>query len=106
MDQVAGYPSPSRVEVDLLRRASAPGPDGLIVSVDPASAGWEYTDLAVYRLELDHIWARSWHYVCGVDAIPDGHRLGEQAFEVTAGPDGTPGSPSPLPTASPGHPTS
>lgn len=34
----------------LLRRAAAPGPDGLIVAVDPASAGWEYTDLAVYRL--------------------------------------------------------
>ena len=42
-----------------------------------------YWDPAIYRLELDHIWARSWHYVCGVDAIPDGHRLGEQAFEVT-----------------------
>jgi 5-deoxy-glucuronate isomerase len=35
----------------LLRRAAAPGPDGLIVAVDPASAGWEYADLAVYRLQ-------------------------------------------------------
>ena len=34
----------------LLRRAAAPGPDGLIVAVDPASAGWEYLDFAAYRL--------------------------------------------------------
>lgn len=34
----------------LLRRAAAPNPDGQIVAVDPASAGWEYADLAVYRL--------------------------------------------------------
>ena len=34
----------------LLRRATAPGPDGLIVAVDAASAGWEFTDLSVYRL--------------------------------------------------------
>ncbi|MFL5689392.1 MAG: 5-deoxy-glucuronate isomerase, partial [Chloroflexota bacterium] len=50
MDQVAGDPSPGRVGTDLIRRARAPGPDGLIVSVDPASAGWDYTDLAIYRL--------------------------------------------------------
>ena len=49
-----------------------------------------YWDPAVYRLELDHIWARSWHYVCGVDAIPDGHRLGEQSFQVVFGADGEP----------------
>ena len=34
----------------LLRRATAPGPDGSIVSVDPASAGWEYVDFTAYRL--------------------------------------------------------
>jgi 5-deoxy-glucuronate isomerase len=34
----------------LLRRAAAPDPDGLIVAVDPPSAGWDYADLAVYRL--------------------------------------------------------
>ena len=34
----------------LLRRAAAPGPDGLIVGVDPASAGWDYTSCHVYRL--------------------------------------------------------
>lgn len=34
----------------LLLRAAAPDPDGLIVSVDPASAGWEFAELAIYRL--------------------------------------------------------
>jgi len=34
----------------LLRRAAAPGPDGLVVGVDPASAGWDYTTCHVYRL--------------------------------------------------------
>ena len=34
----------------LLRRAAAPGPDGLIVAVDPGSAGWEFAELAIYRL--------------------------------------------------------
>ncbi len=34
----------------LLRRAAAPGPDGRIVAVDPASAGWDYLDFAAYRL--------------------------------------------------------
>ena len=34
----------------LLRRATPPGPDGLIVAVDVQSAGWEFTDLSVFRL--------------------------------------------------------
>ena len=34
----------------LLRRATAPGPDGRIASVDAASAGWDYLDFAAYRL--------------------------------------------------------
>ncbi len=34
----------------LLRRASAPGPDGTIVAVDPASAGWSHVGFAAYRL--------------------------------------------------------
>ncbi len=34
----------------LLRRAVVPGPDGLVNSVDPASAGWTYLDAAVHRL--------------------------------------------------------
>jgi 5-deoxy-glucuronate isomerase len=34
----------------LLRRAAAPGPDGLINHVDPESAGWVYTDASAYRL--------------------------------------------------------
>jgi 5-deoxy-glucuronate isomerase len=38
------------LERPLLRRATAPGPDGSIVAVDAASAGWEYVDFAAYRL--------------------------------------------------------
>jgi 5-deoxy-glucuronate isomerase len=34
----------------LLRRAVSPNPDGLVVSIDPAPAGWEFAELAVYRL--------------------------------------------------------
>jgi 5-deoxy-glucuronate isomerase len=34
----------------LLRRASSPGPDGAIVAVDPASAGWSHVAFAAYRL--------------------------------------------------------
>jgi 5-deoxy-glucuronate isomerase len=34
----------------LLRRAGVPGPEGLIVAVDPVSAGWEFVGLSVYRL--------------------------------------------------------
>jgi len=41
---------PTAAARSLLRRAAAAGPDGLIVAVDPGMAGWEYTDLAVYRL--------------------------------------------------------
>ena len=34
----------------LLRHAVAPGPDGLIVGVNPQSAGWDYLDMGVHRL--------------------------------------------------------
>ena len=34
----------------LLHRAAAPGPDGLIVGIDPQSAGWDYTSCHAYRL--------------------------------------------------------
>jgi 5-deoxy-glucuronate isomerase len=34
----------------LLRRAAAPAPDGRIVAVDAASAGWEFLDFAAHRL--------------------------------------------------------
>src|SRR4051794_17879055 len=44
-----------------------------------------YWDPAIYRLEVDHIWARSWHYICGTDAIPGGHRLREPPFPGPAG---------------------
>src|SRR5450759_4844228 len=41
---------PARHRGRLHRRAAAPGPDGTIVAVDPASAGWSYVDFAAYRL--------------------------------------------------------
>ncbi len=34
----------------LLRRAVPPAPDGTIVDVSVASAGWEFADIAAYRL--------------------------------------------------------
>jgi 5-deoxy-glucuronate isomerase len=34
----------------LLRRASAPTPEGLITSIDPDSAGWEYLTFEAFRL--------------------------------------------------------
>jgi 5-deoxy-glucuronate isomerase len=34
----------------LLRRAAAPGPDGQVCGIDPASAGWDYTSFHAYRL--------------------------------------------------------
>ena len=34
----------------LLRRAAAPGPDGLVCAIDPESAGWDWTTFHVYRL--------------------------------------------------------
>jgi 5-deoxy-glucuronate isomerase len=34
----------------LLLRAAAAGPDGPVVAVDPAAAGWEYLDFAAYRM--------------------------------------------------------
>ena len=34
----------------LLRRAAAPGPDGLVCAIDPESAGWDWTTFDVYRL--------------------------------------------------------
>ena len=37
-------------EHPLLRRAAAPGADGLVCAIDPASAGWDWTTFHVYRL--------------------------------------------------------
>ena len=34
----------------LLRRAAAPDPSGVISHIDPASAGWDYTTITIYRL--------------------------------------------------------
>ncbi len=41
-----------------------------------------YWDPAIYRLELDEIWARSWHYLCGRAAAPASHQMGELSFAV------------------------
>jgi 5-deoxy-glucuronate isomerase len=35
----------------LLHRSAAPRPDGRVVAVDRASAGWDFAELAVYRLQ-------------------------------------------------------
>ena len=43
----------------LLHRAAAPGPDGLVVAVDRGSAGWDFAELAVYRLEAGQQVSRS-----------------------------------------------
>jgi len=43
---------------DLLLRAAAPGPDGCISHVDPASAGWDFTTVTVYRLTAGQAVAR------------------------------------------------
>ena len=42
----------------LLRRAVPPAPDGAIVDVTVASAGWEFVDLGVYRLRPGQTLAR------------------------------------------------
>ena len=49
-DHVA-HPDRSAAARHLLRRAAAPGPDGLVCGVDPRSAGWDWTTFHVYRLE-------------------------------------------------------
>ncbi len=48
-DQAAS-PDRSAAARHLLRRAAAPGPDGLVCGVDPESAGWDWTSFHVYRL--------------------------------------------------------
>jgi 5-deoxy-glucuronate isomerase len=50
---------PGTLARPLLRRATAPGADGLIVSVDPRSAAWDYAELAVYRLRPGQSVARA-----------------------------------------------
>jgi 5-deoxy-glucuronate isomerase len=50
---------PQSVARSLLHRAAAPGPDGLVVSVDRASAGWDFAELAVYRLQAGQQVSRS-----------------------------------------------
>ncbi len=48
-DQAAS-PDRSAAARHLLRRAAAPGPDGQVCGIDPASAGWDWTTFHVYRL--------------------------------------------------------
>jgi 5-deoxy-glucuronate isomerase len=72
-------------EPSLLVHSSPPGPDGLIVSVTPESAGWSYVGFDVYRLARGSSIARStegradvafggrvWRGVGGRDSVFDG----------------------------------
>ncbi len=43
----------------LLRRAAAPGPDGLVCGTDPADAGWDWTTFHAYRLAPGQTVSRS-----------------------------------------------
>lgn len=49
-----------------------------------------YWDPAIYRLELDEIWAHSWHYHCGLDGAPATVQMGELSFTVELDGDGVP----------------
>ncbi len=44
------HPGRPPVARPLLRRAAAPGPDGLVCATDPDDAGWDWTTFHVYRL--------------------------------------------------------
>ncbi len=67
----------------LLHRAAAPGPDGLVVAVDRASAGWDYAELAVYRLQAGQQVARPADDSERLVLVLEGHaavRAGERDF--------------------------
>jgi 5-deoxy-glucuronate isomerase len=67
----------------LLHRAAAPGPDGLVVAVDRAAAGWDFAELAVYRLRAGQDLARSADDSERVVLVLEGHaavQAGEQDF--------------------------
>ena len=50
LGETVAHPDRSAAARHLLRRAAAPGLDGLVCGVDPESAGWDWTTFHVYRL--------------------------------------------------------
>jgi 5-deoxy-glucuronate isomerase len=121
MDQVTVDPSPSHAGIEpgaggsqpaaarqLLRRATAPGPDGLIVGVDPASAGWDYTDLAVYRLEPGQQVSRAADDRERLVLVLEGHaavQSGDRDFGIVGSRQAVfDGPPSPVVLIGPGQP--
>lgn len=69
----------------LLRRATAPAPDGTIVAVDAASAQWEYLDVAAYRLQEGQRLSRLADGNERLVLVLEGHariRVGDEDFGV------------------------
>ena len=70
---------------DLLRRPSAPAPDGRVVGVDPASAGWDYTTFDVYALQPGQAVSRPADDQERLLLVLEGHarvRAGEDDFGI------------------------
>jgi 5-deoxy-glucuronate isomerase len=69
----------------LLRRAAAPGPDGLVCGIDPESAGWDWTTFHVYRLEPGQRVTRAADEMERLILVLEGHaavRVGERDLGV------------------------
>jgi 5-deoxy-glucuronate isomerase len=92
----------------LLRRAAAPNADGLIVAVDPESAGWDFTELAVYRLAAGQCVARTADDRERLVLVLEGRarvRAGEHDFGVVGSRDSVfDGPPPPVILVAPGTP--
>lgn len=92
----------------LLRRAAAPDPDGLIVAVDPRSAGWEYAELAVYRLRAGQRVVRAADDRERLVLVLEGHasvQAGEHEFGVVGSRETVfDGPPAPVILVAPGQP--
>jgi len=75
--------APSAAARNLLVRAAAPGPDGLVVSVDSASAGLEFAELAIYELRAGQRVSRAADSRERLVLVLEGHvviQIGERDF--------------------------